>query len=76
MRLPINPDTLVSEFKSSIEILQKWVHAVETDGIPCIDMPGDETVLDEFLTELCGETRLVSQKLDSIAEILGDSERQ
>lgn len=72
MRLPVSPPVLLDELASAQGILKKWLEGI-AQGIPAIDLPGDEETLDEFLRELCGELLLVAGKCSTLAEVLYSS---
>lgn len=68
--LPVNPDTIVDELKSCHALLGKWIEQIGTRGLPVIDTPGAEEQLDDVLKEFCGETLLISRKLEALSEIV------
>jgi hypothetical protein len=72
IRLPINPETLSTELAALKATVEKWQKIIDTQGVPGIDTPGREDVLDEFLREFCGELRLVSGKCATIADVIDE----
>jgi hypothetical protein len=68
--LPVSPDTIYDELKSCHALLGKWIERIGVKGLPGLDLPGGDDQLDDALKEFCGETLLVSRKLEALSEIV------
>lgn len=74
MKLPLSTELLLSELKSAEAILRKHIAALEAEGVPAVDQPGSEVMLEEFVGELSGELLLVAGKCENIARVLVGSD--
>lgn len=70
MKMRIQADTLRSEIKQILVILQKWDNTLEDPGIPGDDIPANAENIDVFRYQLYGELMLASSRLASIADVL------
>jgi hypothetical protein len=71
--LPVSPDLIHEELQGTINILTKWLDAVNK-GVPGVDIPGPdvEEALDNFLRELTGELLLAAGKAHNLAVVLSE----
>lgn len=70
MQMRIQANTLRSEIKQVLEILQKWDQRLENPGIPGDDIPSNPENVEVFRYQLYGELMLVASRLSSVADVL------
>jgi len=69
MQLPVTQETLQSEMKAAVVILNKWISKVD-EGIPGVDLPAQPEALEDFMRALCGELLIVSGKCENLSNVL------
>lgn len=69
MPMRIQADTLRSEVKQVLEILNKW-DARLGEGVPGDDMPADDLSQEVFQVQVRGEMQLCAERLMAIVEVL------
>lgn len=70
MQMRLKSDTLRSEIKQVLEILQKWDQSLEEVGIPGDEVPSNAENIEVFRYQLYGELMLAASRLSSIADVL------
>lgn len=70
MKMRLQADTLRSEIKQVLEILQKWDRQLEDPGIPGDDVPSNSENIEVFRYQLYGELMLSASQLSSVADVL------
>ena len=70
MQMRLKSDTLRSEIKQVLEILNKWDQRLEDVGVPGDDLPSNPENVEVFRYQLYGELMLVASRLSSVADVL------
>lgn len=69
MLLPVTQEVMLSELKSSKDILEAWIQKIEA-GIPGMDVPAPPERLEDFMRAFCGELLIVSGKCENMSNVL------
>ena len=69
MRPVLSPEVMRAEIDSIVSIVEKWRAKVE-QGVPGVEIPADDEIVDTFLLELAAEFLLVSGKCETFANIV------
>lgn len=69
MLLAVTQETILSELKSSKDILESWIKKAE-EGIPGLDIPAPPDRLEDFMRAFCGELLIVSGKCENLSNVL------
>ena len=73
MQLPVTQDVILSELEGAHRILEKW-YTKTKEGIPGVDVPGPQDMMDDYLRAFCGELMLVAAKCEALSRIVSGEE--
>ena len=72
-RIPMSLDLIYDEIKSAKKVLEKWEKSLADGQVPGVDLPGGDQQLIDYMSELCGELQVVSNKCHGLAIILAEN---